>query len=101
MNSSPHVTISHDLVEIFCKKRKIKKLSLFGSVLRDDFKPTSDLDVLVEFEPGHVPGYIKFAAMEIELARIIGRKVDLHTPAELSRYFRQEVCDTAEVQYDQ
>jgi len=95
------VSISQAMIDIFCKKHKIKKLSLFGSVLRDDFKLKSDIDVLVEFEPGHVPGYIRFTAMELELSRIIGRTVDLHTPAELSRYFRQEVCDAAEVLYDQ
>ena len=101
MNAMQNISISQAMIDIFCKKHKIKKLSLFGSVLRDDFKPKSDIDVLVEFEPGHVPGYIRFTAMELELSRIIGRTVDLHTPAELSRYFRQEVCDAAEVLYVQ
>lgn len=74
-------------------------MSLFGSVLREDFGPDSDLDVLVEFEPGQPVGFIRLAGMEIELSDIIGRKVDLRTPGDLSRYFRQEVLDSAEVQY--
>jgi predicted nucleotidyltransferase len=101
MDSMHHITIPHERIDAFCKKYRIVKLSLFGSVLRADFKPTSDVDVLVEFEPGHVAGYIKFATMELELSGILGRKVDLRTPAELSRYFRQEVCNSAEVQYVQ
>src|SRR4030042_251413 len=86
-------------IEKFCKKHHIKKLSLFGSALRDDFSPESDVDVLVEFEPGQVVGFFRLSGIEIELSNIIKRKVDLRTPAELSRYFRQEVLDTAEVQY--
>jgi len=74
-------------------------MSLFGSVLREDFGPDSDLDVLVEFEPGQPVGFIRLAGMEIELSDILGRKVDLRTPGDLSRYFRQEVLDSAEVQY--
>ena len=86
-------------IEKFCKKHHIRKLSLFGSALRDDFTPESDVDVLVEFEPGQVVGFFRLSGIEIELSNIIKRKVDLRTPAELSRYFRQEVLDTAEVQY--
>jgi len=86
-------------IEKFCKKHHIKTLSLFGSALRDDFTPESDVDVLVEFEPGQVVGFFRLSGIEIELSNIIKRKVDLRTPAELSRYFRQEVLDTAEVQY--
>ncbi len=70
-------------------------------MLRDDFGPDSDVDVLVEFEPGHVPGLIRMAALEIELSDLIGRKVDLRTPAELSRYFCQRVLDEAQVQFKQ
>lgn len=84
----------------FCRRHRVKKLALFGSVLRDDFRPESDVDVLVEVEPGATPGLIRLAGMEIELTEMLGRKVDLRTPAELSRYFRQEVVETAEVQYD-
>jgi len=86
-------------IEKFCKKHHIKKLSLFGSALRNDFTPESDVDVLVEFEPGRVVGFFRLSGIEIELSTIMKRKVDLRTPAELSRYFRQEVLDTAEVQY--
>lgn len=86
-------------IEKFCKKHHIKKLSLFGSALRNDFTPESDVDVLVEFEPGQVVGFFRLSGIEIELSTIMKRKVDLRTPAELSRYFRQEVLDTAEVQY--
>lgn len=84
----------------FCRRHHIRKLSLFGSVLRDDFAPGSDVDVLVEFEEGKVPGLFWLAGMEIELSEILdGRKVDLNTPKSLSRYFRQEVLAEAEPQY--
>jgi len=86
-------------IEEFCKKHRIHKLSVFGSFLRKDFRPDSDLDILVEFEPGEKVGFLKLAEMERELSEILGHKVDLRTPAELSRYFRQEVLDSAEVQY--
>ena len=82
----------------FCRRHHIRKLSFFGSVLRDDFRPDSDIDVLVEFESGHVPG-LAFFGMEEELAAIFGRKVDLHTPQFLSKYFRDQVVAEAEVQY--
>jgi predicted nucleotidyltransferase len=82
----------------FCRKHHIRKLALFGSVLRDDFTSDSDIDVLVEFEPGQVPG-LAFFAMEEELSEIIGRRVELHTPQFLSRYFRERVAQEAEVQY--
>lgn len=82
----------------FCHKHHIKKLSLFGSVLRNDFRPDSDIDVLVEFEPGHVPGFA-IIAMQNELSQLFGRKVDLRTPKDLSRYFRERVVREAEVQY--
>ncbi len=93
------ITLPKDKIEDFCRRHHIRKLSLFGSVLRGDFHPDSDVDVLVEFEPGYSVGLIRLAGMEIELSSIIGRKVDLRTPAELSRYFRQKVLDVAEVQY--
>ena len=94
------IQLSQDKLGEFCHKHHIQKLSLFGSVLRDDFGPDSDLDVLVEFEPGHVPGFITMAGMDIELSEIIGHKVDLRTPAELSPYFRQAVLEDAELQYE-
>ena len=93
--------IPHDEIAEFCKRNHIRRLALFGSALRDDFTPESDVDVLVEFEPGHVPGFIKLAGMEIELSSVLGRKVDIRTPEDLSPYFREEVVNTAEVQYAQ
>ncbi len=85
----------------FCRKNHVRRLALFGSVLRDDFRPDSDVDVLVEFEPGHVPGLLRLAGMEHELSELFaGRRVDLRTPADLSRYFRDEVLSTARIQYD-
>jgi len=82
----------------FCRKHHIRRLAFFGSVLRDDFRPGSDLDVLVEFEPDHVPG-LAFFGMQDELSEILGHKVDLNTPQFLSRYIRDDVMKTAEVQY--
>jgi hypothetical protein len=91
--------IPKEKIEEFCKKNGIRKLSVFGSFLRQDFGPESDLDILVEFEPKQKVGFLKLAGMERELSEILNHKVDLRTPAELSRYFRQEVLDSAEVQY--
>jgi hypothetical protein len=88
------------LIEEFCRKHHIRKLSIFGSYLRDDFGPDSDVDFLVEFEDGCTPGYLELADMEAELSDLLGGcKVDLRTPHELSRYFRDEVIEEAEVQY--
>ena len=84
----------------FCRKHHIKKLALFGSVLREDFRPDSDVDVLGEFEPGHVPGLFGLADTEAQLSVLAGgRKVDVRTAAELSRYFRDRVIREAKVQY--
>ena len=91
--------ISRERLEEFCRKNHIIKLSLFGSALRDELEPESDIDVLVEFEKGHIPGMLDLAGMEIELSEEIGRKVDLRTPAELSRFFRKEVVSKARVEY--
>ncbi|MFO0827903.1 MAG: nucleotidyltransferase family protein [Phycisphaerales bacterium] len=81
----------------FCRRHAIVRLSLFGSVLRDDFSRESDIDVLVEFAPDRVPGYIAFAGMQLELSQLLGRRVDLRTPAELSRYFRDDVLRGAKL----
>jgi predicted nucleotidyltransferase len=86
-------------IEEFCKKHYIRKLSVFGSGLRDDFTPESDLDILVEFDPSHIPGLIRLAGMELELGEILGRKVDMRTAQDLSRYFREDVLSSAKVQY--
>jgi predicted nucleotidyltransferase len=83
----------------FCRRNHIRRLSLFGSILRDDFGPESDVDFLVEFEPGKTPGLFGIAGMEIELSEIIGRKADLRTAEDLSRYFRDKVLKEAELQY--
>ena len=92
------IQISRQKVADFCRRHHIRRLSLFGSVLRDDFGPDSDVDVLVEFEPGQTPGFA-FFTMEDELSGILGRKVDLNTPMFLSRYFRDEVLREAEDVY--
>ena len=84
----------------FCKKNHVRKLSLFGSALRDDFTLDSDIDVLVEFEPETRVGLIRFAGLELELGEILGRKVDLNTPGFLSKYYRDKVLVEAVVQYD-
>jgi hypothetical protein len=87
-------------VAAFCARNHIRRLSQFGSVLREDFGPQSDIDVLVEFEAGHVPGFFRLLELEEELSACFrGRKVDLRTPEDLSRYFRAEVMAHAEVQY--
>jgi len=82
-----------------CRRWHIRRLALFGSVLRDDYSPDSDIDVLVEFEPGHVPGFA-FITIQDELTEIFGRQVDLHTPASLSKYFRADVLESARDLYD-
>jgi hypothetical protein len=97
-----HIDVPRDQLEEFCRRHQIQTLSLFGSVLGEDFRPDSDIDVLVEFEDGHVPGLLGIARLEREPSGILGgRKVDLRTPEDLSRYFRQEVLAKAEVQYAQ
>lgn len=84
----------------FCERHHIRRLALFGSQLKGTARPDSDIDLLVEFELDGVPGLLGIAAMELELADLLGgRKVDLRTPQDLSRYFRDEVVRTAEVQY--
>jgi predicted nucleotidyltransferase len=82
----------------FCQRHYITRLAFFGSVLRPDFHPDSDVDVLVEFAPGHVPGF-SFFSIESELSKLLRRKVDLHTAQDLSRYFRNEVVRDAVVKY--
>jgi len=94
------ITIPSEEIAEFYKKNHIRKLSLFGSVLRDDFSSDSDIDFLVEFEVGKIPGLIGLSRMERELSEVLsGRKVDLRTPQDLSKYFREDVLARAEVQY--
>ncbi len=92
------IEVDRQRVAAFCRRNRIRRLALFGSVLRAEFGPDSDVDVLVEFEDGHVPG-LAFFSMEQELSEILGRKVDLNTPQFLSRYFRDLVLAEAEDQY--
>lgn len=98
MDEKGNIRLPRDKIAEFCKRNRIRKLSLFGSALRGELREDSDIDLLVEFEPGHVPG-LAFFAMQNELSEILGRKVDLNTPQFLSRYFRQQVLAEAELQY--
>jgi uncharacterized protein len=93
-----HFGVSPQQIAEFCRRHHVRKLALFGSVLRTDFRPDSDVDVLVEFEPGQTPG-LAFFAMQEELGVMLGRRVDLCTPRCLSRYFRDDVLRQAEVLY--
>ena len=100
MNRS--LIIPKDRIADFCRRYHIRRLAVFGSALRDDFGPDSDVDVLVEFELGHVPGFFGLSDMELELSGLFaGHKIDLRTPEDLSRYFRDEVIAAAEIQYAQ
>jgi len=94
------VAISQQDVAAFCIRNHVRKLSLFGSVLTDRFREESDVDMLVEFEAGHVPGLIELAGMEIEISELVGRKVDLRTAGELSPYIRERVMSSAVLQYE-
>jgi predicted nucleotidyltransferase len=91
--------ISKDRLTAFCKRNHIRRLSVFGSALRGQLRPESDIDLLVEFEEDHTPGLFSIIRMEMELTEALGRKVDLRTPEDLSEYFRDEVVENAEVQY--
>ncbi|MBM4320558.1 MAG: nucleotidyltransferase family protein [Deltaproteobacteria bacterium] len=97
---SSGIRIDRTRLAEFCRKHHIHRLAFFGSVLRDDFRPDSDVDVLVDFEPGHPVGLIRMAGMALELSELLGRPVDLRTPADLSRHFRGEVLAQAEVAFE-
>ncbi len=94
------IDIQGEELRRFCSQNRIRKLALFGSVLTDRFRPDSDVDVLVEFEANASPTYFDLAGMEQELSTLFGRRVDLRTPRELSRYFRDQVLASAVVQYE-
>ena len=94
------IPVSNDFIAEFCRRNQIRKLSLFGSVLTAKFGPNSDVDVLVEFELGAPVSYFDLVRMEMELSTVIGRKVDLRTVEELSRYFRDQVAASALPQYE-
>ena len=96
---SPHVSIDRDAVSAFCRRHHITRLALFGSVLRDDFRPDSDVDVLVEFQAGHVPG-LNFVSIEREFSALLhGRRVDMVTPKFLNARIREQVMSSAEPLY--
>ncbi len=98
MNKS--IVIAKDKIREFCERHYIRRLAIFGSALRDDFGPGSDVDVLVDFITGHIPGFFKLFEMEEELSCLLdGHQVDMRTPEDLSRYFRDKVVASAEVQY--
>ena len=88
-------------IEGFCRQNRIRRLALFGSVLREDFTPDSDVDVLVEFDPAAQVGMIGLAGMEMALSQILGRRAEIHTPKGLNPRFRADVLRAAEVQYEQ
>ena len=96
-----NISIHKDRIADFCRRHRIRRLALFGSVLRDALGPESDVDVLVEFEPDATVGFFKLYDLEQELSQILGRKADINTPKSLSKYFRDEVLAEAEVLYVQ
>ena len=93
------IQVDREQLAAFCRKHHLTKLALFGSVLTDRFGPDSDVDVLVEFDPDHVPGLIALSGMERELSEILGRRADMRTPKDLSRFFRDQVLRDAVTQY--
>ena len=96
------IKVDKERLSDFCRRNHIARLSFFGSVLKEDFKPDSDIDVLVDFEAAHTPGFLRIAQLERELSILLdNRKVDLRTLQDLSRYFRNEVLSEADVQYAQ
>ena len=98
---SVQIEIPKEKIAEFCRANHIRRLALFGSVLREDFTPDSDVDVLVEFEPDRRVGMITLAGVEIDLSQLLGRRAEMHTAKGLDPYFRDEVLDLAEVQYEQ
>jgi predicted nucleotidyltransferase len=100
--SANRLSLSPAQIREFCGRHHIVRLAFFGSVLTEDFGPESDVDMLVEFDSAHVPGLLRLAAMEREMSQILGgRRVDIRTPRDLSRYFREDVVSRAVVQYAQ
>lgn len=99
MELRPGIEVDDHVLDEFAHRHAIRRIAAFGSVLRGDFGPASDIDLLVEFEPDHVPGLLAIAGMEIELERLLGRAVDVRTYGDLSRHFRDQVCATAQELY--
>ena len=99
MELRPGIEVGDDVLASFVSRHSIRRLAMFGSVLRSDFGPASDIDLLLEFEPDRTPGLLAMAAMELELEQILGRPVDLRTYGDLSRYFRDRVRASAQDLY--
>lgn len=97
--NNPAISIDKKKIQVFCKKHHIATLALFGSILTSHFTPSSDVDMLVRFEIEHIPTFFDLVDMELELASIVGRHVDLKTPNDLSPYFRDDVISTAKIIY--
>ena len=100
MELAPGVVVDDDVLTAFCRTNGVRRLGLFGSALRGELRPDSDIDLLVEFNPGRVPGLLRLAGLELELAELLGREVDLRMPGDLSHRFRDEVAAGARVLYD-
>jgi predicted nucleotidyltransferase len=100
MELAPGVSIEEDRLQAFCAEHGIRRLGLFGSALRGQLRPDSDIDLLVEFQPGRTPGLLGIAQLELDLAHLLGRSIDLRTLHDLSRYFREEVAAEARTLYD-
>jgi len=94
------VNLPMEEISELCRRHHVRRLALFGSILTDEFRPGSDIDMLVEFEPGKTPG-LEFWGFQAELSDLIGRQVDLNTPPDLSRYYRDEVLAQAKTIYAQ
>ncbi len=99
MSGQTHVRIPEEALAVLCRRYHVRRLALFGSALREDFGPESDVDVLAEFEPGRTPG-LGFVRLQREMSELLGYEVDLHTSQSLSRYFRDDVLREAEVKYE-
>jgi predicted nucleotidyltransferase len=99
MAAEPRIPVPHDAIARFCRERGIRRLAFFGSVIRDDFTPASDVDLLVEFEPGRLPSLFKLVGYQNELSDMLGRTVDLHTLTGLNPRFRDEVLAEAVEEY--
>jgi len=99
MATRAHIQIDQRRIVEFCRRHHIRKFAFFGSVLRDDFRPDSDVDVLIEFEPEHVPGLFELMSMQLEFSDMINREADFRLPGDLSHYFRDRVIAEAEVLY--
>jgi len=100
VNVAPGVTVDVEDLGAFCRANGIKQLRLFGSALGENFNARSDIDLLVEFQPGRVPGLVHLSELELELERLLGREVELRTPGDLSRYIRDRVAAESRLLYD-